>query len=42
MENNTEENNHKIKSNKSEFVGFLNGYDIEKSQEAIEFTEWLE
>ena len=41
MENKTEENNHKIKSNKSEFVGFLNGYDIEKSQEAIEFTEWV-
>ena len=37
MTDNTEENNHKIKSNKSEFIGFLNGYDIEKSKEAMEF-----
>ena len=41
MTDNTEENNHKIKSNKSEFIGFLNGYDIEKSKEAIAFAEWI-
>ena len=26
-----------LKANKSEFIGFLNGYDIEKSKEAIAF-----
>ena len=38
MTDNPEKDNHKIKANKSEFIGFLNGYDIEKSKEAIAFA----